>query len=211
MSSPIASSSTSRPLSFGLFDRPTTPAHDVDLEAQLAQPTLALTHIPHTTRASVDETTDAIDDFFGASRPSSPHRARNTSLSGTRDSRHDEVRLTSPVDDPSMSDALPPPYEHSISPPAYSQVSDQPTLAMYLFKFGFLFPLFWVAGALILLSPLSAPADWETSKPELEREELIASMRRTEVKWARRCLLALSVFALIVISLVLGVLFALRA
>ncbi|KAM5542999.1 hypothetical protein V8D89_003383 [Ganoderma adspersum] len=211
MSSPIASSSTSRPTFFSLFDRPTTPTHDIDLEAQLAQPTPALTHTPRASRASVDETTDAVDDFFGASRPSTPRRSRNASLSGTRDSRHDEVRLSSPVDDASMSDALPPPYEHSILPPAYSQVSDQPTLAMYLFKFGFLFPLFWVAGALILLSPLSAPADWESSKPELEREELIASMRRTEVKWARRCLLALAVFTLVAAALVFGVLFAIRA
>ncbi|KAI1791213.1 hypothetical protein LXA43DRAFT_1012874 [Ganoderma leucocontextum] len=210
MSSPVASSSTSCPTFFGLFDRPTTPTSDIDVEAQLAQPTPALTHTPRATRASVEveETTDAIDDFFGASRPST--RSRNASLSGTRDSRHDEVRLSSPVDD-DASDALPPPYEHSISPPAYTQVSDQPTLAMYLFKFGFLFPLFWVAGALILLSPLSAPADWEESKPELERQELIASMRLTEVKWARRCLIALAVFVLVVVALVFSVLFALRS
>lgn len=74
-----------------------------------------------------------------------------------------------------------------------------------------MFPLFWVAGAFILLSPLSAPADWETSKPALEREEIIASMRRAEIKWARRCLVALGVFALVVVALVFGVLFALRA
>ena len=144
MSSPVASSSISRPTFFGLFDRPTIPAHDIDIEAQLAQPTPALIHTPRGTRASVEETTDGIDDFFGASRPSSPRRTSNTSLSGTRDSRHDEVRLSSPVDDASMSDALPPPYEHSILPPAYSQVSDQPTLAMYLFKFGFREYLFFV-------------------------------------------------------------------
>lgn len=137
MSSPVASSSTSRPTIFGLFDRPTTPAHDIDIEAQLAQPTPVLTHTPRATRVSVEETTDAIDDFFGASRPSSARRSRNTSLSGTRDSRHDEMHLSSPVDDASTSDVLPPPYEHSVLPPAYTQVSDQPTLAMYLFKFGF--------------------------------------------------------------------------
>ncbi|KAI1798053.1 hypothetical protein LXA43DRAFT_1088203 [Ganoderma leucocontextum] len=210
MSSPVASSSsTSRPTFFGLFDRPTTPAHDIDIEAQLAQPTPALTHAPRATRASVEETTDAVDAFFGASHPSSPRHARNTSLSGTRDSRHDEMRVSSSVDD--ASDALPPPYEHSIMPPAYTQVADQPTLAMYLFKFGFLFPLFWVAGAMILLSPLSAPADWEAAKPAVEREELIASMRRTEVKWAQRCLVALSVFCLVVLALVFGVLFAVRS
>ena len=72
------------------------------------------------------------------------------------------------------------------------------------------FPLFWAAGAMILLSPLSAPADWEAGKPAQEREELIASMRRTEVKWGRRCVLALVVFSLVVVALVLAVLLALR-
>ena len=72
-----------------------------------------------------------------------------------------------------------------------------------------MFPLFWVAGALILLSPLSAP-DWELSKSEIEREELIESMRRTEVKWAKRCLLALSVFVVVAVVLVLSILFAVR-
>ena len=37
----------------------------------------------------------------------------------------------------SVSDTLPPSYEQSVLPPAYTQVSDQPTLAMYFFKFGF--------------------------------------------------------------------------
>ena len=35
-----------------------------------------------------------------------------------------------------------------------------------------MFPLFWVAGALILLSPLRAPEEWALSKTEAEREEL---------------------------------------
>ena len=70
MSSPIASSSTSRPAFFGLFDRSATPSHEIDVEAQLAQPAPAFTHASRATRVSVDETTDAIDDFFGAA----PHR-----------------------------------------------------------------------------------------------------------------------------------------
>ncbi|EJF57124.1 hypothetical protein DICSQDRAFT_17380, partial [Dichomitus squalens LYAD-421 SS1] len=115
---------------------------------------------------------------------------------GTRDSRHDEVRRSSSVD----VEALPPSYEDSIELPAYTQVSDQPTLAMYLFKFGFLFPLFWVAGAFILLSPLRAPEDWESTKPEVVRRELIESMRRTEIKWARRCLIALAVLTLVLVA-----------
>ncbi len=66
-----------------------------------------------------------------------------------------------------------------------------------------MFPLFWLAGALILLSPLRAPSDWEEEKPESERAELIESMRRTEVRWARRCLVALVVFVLAVAAAVL--------
>ena len=132
MSSPVASSSTLRPSFFGLFDRPAIPAYDIDVEAQLAPPSPVRTNTPRAVRTSIEETrTDAIDDFFGVSPSASSRRARNTSLTGTRDSRHDEMRLSLSADD------VLPPYEHSLEPPAYTQVSDQPTLAMYLFKFGF--------------------------------------------------------------------------
>ena len=127
MSSPVASSST-RPTFFGLFDRPATP--DRDLEAQLPQPTPALTRTPRAQRASVDNGTDAIDAFFGASRPSTSRRT--LSLTGTRDSRHDDAGRSTIADS-----EVPPSYEDSLEPPSYTQVSDQPTLAMYLFKFGF--------------------------------------------------------------------------
>ena len=74
-----------------------------------------------------------------------------------------------------------------------------------------MFPLFWVAGALILLSPLSAPPDWELSKSEIEREELIESMRRTEVKWAKRCLWAWVAFLCVVAVAAGGVAIAIRS
>ena len=129
MSSPVASSSTARPTFFGLFDRPAT--HERDIEAQLATPTPALTHAPRAQRASVDaDATDAVDAFFGVSRPSGSRRT--LSLTGTRDSRHDDVRQSTVADS-----EVPPSYEDSLEPPEYTQVSDQPTLAMYLFKFGF--------------------------------------------------------------------------
>lgn len=81
---------------------------------------------------------------------------------------------------------------------------------MYLFRFGFLFPLFWLAGALILISPLRAPEDWEVSKTEAEREELIESMRRTEMKWAKRCLVAFSLFSLVILVAVLAAVFIMK-
>ena len=74
-----------------------------------------------------------------------------------------------------------------------------------------MFPLFWVAGALILLSPLRAPEDWESAKPEYERQEIIESMRRTELKWARRCLAACVLFALVAVSIALSVFFVMRS
>lgn len=71
------------------------------------------------------------------------------------------------------------------------------------------FPPFWLFGVLILLSPLTAPADFHPSKPESERQELVQLMRRAEVRWAKRCLWALlgllSVVAIIV-GLVVGTL-----
>lgn len=74
-----------------------------------------------------------------------------------------------------------------------------------------MFPLFWVAGALILLSPLRAPEDWETSKPEYERQELIESMRRAEIKWAKRCLGALFLLTVVALAIALSVVFVMRA
>ncbi|KAL7284081.1 hypothetical protein ACG7TL_001361 [Trametes sanguinea] len=216
-SASTTSTASTRPTFFGLFDRSATP--ELDIEAQLPQPAPARTHAARA-NASIDEaTTDPIDDFFGVSRPSPSSGRRTLSLTGTRDSRHDDVRASTLAD--AEVESLPPPYEHSIAPPAYSSVSDQPTLAMYLFKFGFckfslaqllhldlclqgtrtVFPLFWLAGAFILLSPLQAPADWETSKPEYERQEIIESMRRTEVKWAKRCLVALLITSLLVAAI----------
>jgi hypothetical protein len=66
------------------------------------------------------------------------------------------------------------------------------------------FPPFWLLGAIILLSPLSAPADFEPTKSEAERQELVQIMRDAESKWAKRSAWALLIF-LIVISMIVGV------
>ncbi|OBZ73481.1 hypothetical protein A0H81_07291 [Grifola frondosa] len=141
------------------------------------------------TSLSLRDGTDPVDDFFGVTTNAfCPAEV----VAGTRDSRHDD----------------PPPYVCTSEPPEYTPVSAQPTLAMYLFKLGFLFPPFWILGSLILLTPLAAPADWEPSKSEVERQELIASMRRTEMKWAKRSLVSLSVLVLVILVIVLAIVFA---
>ena len=114
-------------------------------------------------------------------------------------------------------------------PPYYVAVAEPPTLAMYLFKFGFrtyflihmslhtphtrfpVFPLFWLAGAIVLLTPLNPPSGWEPSKTEAERQELLELLRRTEVKWAKRCLVAFGLLAIVVAMITLTAVLAMRS
>jgi hypothetical protein len=136
-----------------------------------------------------------VDDFFGAS--ASRH---DRPISGERDSSFN---------------VMPPPYSGEDSElPAYTREPAEPvTLAMFLFKFGFLFPLFWVIGAFLLLSPLRAPpsrveedgtpAAWLPEKTDAERQAIIDRMRSVEVKWAKRCLWAL--LSLLTIALIVGI------
>ncbi|KIJ94810.1 hypothetical protein K443DRAFT_683492 [Laccaria amethystina LaAM-08-1] len=165
----------------------------IDLEAQVALP--APTRVmPDSSRTAPVAPINPTDELFGYTFSSSPR---------TRDSRHDSVRM-------SISD-VPPPYVEESDVPAYTLHAPEPmTLAMYLFKFGFLFPPFWIFGALILLSPLREPptssADapaWMPEKTEAERQQIIAEIRTVEVKWAKRCLWAILV--LIIVSAVAAV------
>ncbi|KAI5997275.1 hypothetical protein F5J12DRAFT_340821 [Pisolithus orientalis] len=180
---------------------------DIDVEAQAItgyRAPLPLPAVPEQARSattptrtptSADETaptSDPIDDFFGITRP----RA-------TRESRHDSYpsvssRVSGVI---AMDGEAPPPYVDGAKLPAYTVVPSEPaTLAMYLFKFGFLFPPFWILGAVILLSPLHAPAEFEPTKPEADRQELIRMIRDAEIRWAKQC-----AWALLVLVLVLGI------
>ncbi|KAF7375214.1 hypothetical protein MSAN_00408000 [Mycena sanguinolenta] len=135
--------------------------------------------------AHIPRTTNPVDDFFGLARSSSR----------TWDSR-------------SQCDELP----AYVDAPEYTLRAQEPvTLAMYLFKFGFLFPPFWILGVIILLSPLRAPAPantpgaWLPEKTDAERQVILNRMRTTELKWARRCLYALLALVHIIIAIVIGV------
>ncbi|KAJ7116442.1 hypothetical protein C8R44DRAFT_879812 [Mycena epipterygia] len=139
--------------------------------------------VAHIPRSAGCSTTNPVDDFFGLALTSTR----------THDSRSD----------------VPPPYGDA---PEYTMRATEPvTLAMYLFKFGFLFPPFWIMGVIILLSPLRAPAPantpgaWLPEKTDAERQLIIQRMRTVELKWARRCLYALLALIHIVIAVVIGV------
>ncbi|KAG6872245.1 hypothetical protein C0995_011594 [Termitomyces sp. Mi166 len=152
------------------------------------QPMLLTTVMTNTTRRSsyavpVLVERSQLDDFSG----------HTLSTTCTYESRHDF----------SAADALPPYLEDL--PPTYSLKAPEPvTLTKYLFKFGFLFPPFWILGAWILWSPLRAPSSdsdvevaWMADKTESERQCVIGEMRRAEVRWALRCLWALLILILL--------------
>ncbi|KAL1739102.1 hypothetical protein HDZ31DRAFT_69291 [Schizophyllum fasciatum] len=156
----------------------------------LPAPATAVTHDAH---AALEM--NPMDSFFGYA------------LSGaapTHTSRHDR-RLSADAE-------APPAYEEDPSPPDYTAKYEPTTLAMFLFKFGFLFPLFWIIGACILLTPLSAPAApsdedveaaWMPEKTEEERARIVAHIRSVEVKWAKRCLFAF--LTLIILGAIAGI------
>ncbi|KAJ7510461.1 hypothetical protein B0H11DRAFT_2183991 [Mycena galericulata] len=161
----------------------------IDCASTIPAPSAAVTHVERS--STVKNTTNPVDDFFGYTLASSR----------TRDSRHDR-RISA-----AESALAPPPYDEA---PEYTQKPKEPvTLAMYLFKFGFLFPPFWIMGVIILLSPLRAPpaatpsAAWLPEKTEAERQVIIDRMRTAELKWAKRCLYAL--IALVLAAVVVAV------
>ncbi|KAG9125219.1 hypothetical protein FRC07_008540 [Ceratobasidium sp. 392] len=114
----------------------------------------------------------------------------------------------------------PPQYE--VPPaPSYETVEDPVTLASYLFKYGFVFPLFWLVGAFIIISDLqqdsnslsnveAQPSSPTTPKSpyelQLKREEM-ALLRVAELKWAWRCAYAFAVwfaFVITVLAVIIG-------
>jgi hypothetical protein len=83
------------------------------------------------------------------------------------------------------------------------------THPVFLIESFIVFPPFWVIGAIILVSPLKAPADFEPTKSENERQELVQIMRDAEIKWAKRsawALLILLVAIGIIVGTIIGVL-----
>ncbi|KZT25079.1 hypothetical protein NEOLEDRAFT_1045037, partial [Neolentinus lepideus HHB14362 ss-1] len=76
---------------------------------------------------------------------------------------------------------------------------DEPaTRVKSIFLYGFLFPPIWLVGIFILCTQLRPTPEWEAGKTPEECSRLLLEARKAEVKWARRCLWALS--ALLVIA-----------
>ncbi|CAA7267837.1 unnamed protein product [Cyclocybe aegerita] len=165
--------------------------YTTNIEAQCpSTPLSAMTQSPRTT--PLTHMMDPMDASFGYTF---------TSSKSTHESQHDRRQ--------SLSDVHPPYAEEAGIPlPDYTLHASEPvTLAMYLFKFGFLFPPFWLFGAFILLSPLREPPSttddipaWMPEKTEAERRQIIANIRAVELKWAKRCLCTFSILTLLTVT-----------
>ncbi|KAG1791044.1 uncharacterized protein HD556DRAFT_1387266 [Suillus plorans] len=138
---------------------------------------------PQAHYSSVQLQDDMFAQFFGAK----PHRTR------------------------ALERRVPPPYLHEgefEKVPTYTaypcpDADTKPkTLTRHLFFYGFFFPIFWIIGSAIIFSPLRPSSEWETGRSEEEKRRLLAEMRVSEVKWAKRCLYAMVALLVLIIVLV---------
>ncbi|KIO33794.1 hypothetical protein M407DRAFT_240932 [Tulasnella calospora MUT 4182] len=110
------------------------------------------------------------------------------------------TRATDPVGVPNpSSETLPPAYGTPECPaPAYEEMQEPPTMAKYLFKFGFMFPPFWIIGIMIFFTRMEPTPESECGKTAAEQADEIALLRKAELKWSKRCAYALlSLIALV--------------
>lgn len=170
--------------------------------------------------------TDAIDDFFGAT-PMSRSDSRTGTRVSRHDNPADTGAQSATSDDSSSEgdrhSTKPPSYNYAVlaSPtyqtitpqlsvlPPYAQATSEsqlplskkspPTLAMYLFKYGFICPLFWVFGSFLLLWPLSPPESYLPMADPSARSLFARRIRNAEIKWATRCLIALTALLILVL------------
>ncbi|PVG04596.1 hypothetical protein CPB86DRAFT_692975 [Serendipita vermifera] len=102
---------------------------------------------------------------------------------------------------------LPPPYPHDHDRdsriPEYGENQEVQTMARSLFLYGFMFPPFWVLGALILVTPLTPDPSWYNTKSEHQIQSILSVMRATERRWAWRCVMAL-VFLILLVLIIVG-------
>ncbi|KDQ20305.1 hypothetical protein BOTBODRAFT_125896 [Botryobasidium botryosum FD-172 SS1] len=103
----------------------------------------------------------------------------------------------------------PPSYDAPDCPaPAYEVIEEPVTMARYLFRFGFLFPPFWLLGAWIIFSDLQPIPEAECGRTREEQAQELAILRAAELRWARRCAYALLLMILVAAMVTLTVLLA---
>ncbi|KAJ1301408.1 hypothetical protein OPQ81_008669 [Rhizoctonia solani] len=148
-----------------------------------------------------------IDDFFGGPEPV---RVKKPKPTVPKPARADRGHSASS----SFGNASPPPYEL----PSHLAPTPKPqTIARSLFFFGFIFPPFWAIGACILMSklrpdsqttvapqPKEVEAGYGGAPSEAYKRAEHKLLRHTELVWARRCLIAIITFVLLIVLIVVA-------
>ncbi|QRV83609.1 hypothetical protein RhiJN_25754 [Ceratobasidium sp. AG-Ba] len=145
-----------------------------------------------------------IDNFFGAPSPG----VKKPKASVPKQSAKGDAEVYAHTKSASQGTLTPPAYEV----PEHLAPTPKPmTIARYLFFYGFLFPPFWAIGACILLSPLqvddSIPKDVEAGyapKSDAYQKAELRLARQTELVYAKRCLLSLIAFLVIVVIVIVA-------
>ncbi|ODN97892.1 hypothetical protein I350_07527 [Cryptococcus amylolentus CBS 6273] len=101
-----------------------------------------------------------------------------------------DFSLGSPSEVELLSESLPPYEEESTMEPK--------TLATTLWRYGFVCPLLWLIGMFILCIPLRPVEDETDAERAQKLEEMIVILRKTELKYAKRCTWAFCGFTLLV-------------
>ncbi|KAG8753895.1 hypothetical protein FRC14_005642 [Serendipita sp. 396] len=100
----------------------------------------------------------------------------------------------------------PPPYlreyDEESRVPGYGEEQEVHTMARSLFKYGFMFPPFWLLGALILIIPLTPDPSWYSTKSAEQVEAILQAMRVAERRWAWRCAIAFGILLLLIFIVV---------
>ncbi|ODN83285.1 hypothetical protein L202_01456 [Cryptococcus amylolentus CBS 6039] len=105
-----------------------------------------------------------------------------------------DLSLGSPSDVELTSESLPIYEEESTMEPK--------TLAKTLWQYGFVCPLLWLIGMTILWIPLRPVEDEVDPERAQKLEEMIEILRRTELKYAKRCIWAFCGFSLLIALIV---------
>ncbi|WVQ86103.1 hypothetical protein IAT38_008271 [Cryptococcus sp. DSM 104549] len=160
----------------------------------------SLTLVPTTSRSEPPRYVLPVDPP-AASPPSSP--TRPPSYGGSRPEYTYGVEAGLGSGAPSLMEDLPTYAEETQTEPK--------TLAKALWKWGFLCPLLWLIGMCILWIPLKPIEEERDPEKAQKLEEMIVILRRTELKYARRCMWGFVGFGVVLAAtIIIAVLIATR-
>ncbi|KAG8850573.1 hypothetical protein FRB96_009664 [Tulasnella sp. 330] len=131
-----------------------------------------------------DELPDRLGDFIS---PPEPTRARPSGGRGCTSGTSSGTIATDVISPHRRVPYLPP-------PPAFGVKQSPDTVSRTFFFYGFVFPLFWFMGSLVLVLKLHPIPEDCGGKPPSEQADQLLLLRAAEEKWAYRCLAASIVF-----------------